>query len=92
SHPAGDDAIDRLLRAAGWPLTGPDDTAFPITGLPTPQGKGYVDYVLWGDHRKPLAIVEARHTRRNARAGRQRARQYADGLEAMTGQKTPVYF
>ncbi len=91
SHTAGDDAIDRLLRAAGWPLTGPDDTAFPITGLPTPQGKGYVDYVLWGDHRKPLAIVEARHTRRNARAGRQRARQYADGLEAMTGQRPLIY-
>ncbi|MBB6589716.1 DEAD/DEAH box helicase family protein [Ralstonia solanacearum] len=91
SHAAGDDAIDRLLRAAGWPLTGPDDTAFPITGLPTPQGKGYVDYVLWGDHRKPLAIVEARHTRRSARAGRQRARQCADCLEAMTGQRPLIY-
>ncbi len=89
---AGDDAIDRRLRAAGWLLTGPDDTAFPLTGLPTPPGKAYVDYVLWGDHRKPLAIVEARHTRRNPRAGQQRARQYADRLEAMTGQRPLIYY
>lgn len=89
---ACDDALDRLLRAAGWPLTGPDDTAFPVTGLPTPLGKAYVDYVLWGDHRKPLAIVETRHTRRNIRAGQQRARHYADCLEAMTGQRPLIYY
>ncbi len=86
------DAIDRLLHAAGWPLTGPDDTAFPLAGLPTPPGKAYVDYVLWDDRRKPLAIVEARHTRRNTRAGQQRARQYADGLEALTGQRPLIYY
>lgn len=89
---ACDNAIDRLLLAAGWPLTGPDDTAFPLTGLPTPPGKAYVDYVLWDERRKPLAIVEARHTRRNTRAGQQRARQYADGLEALTGQRPLIYY
>ena len=30
----------------------------------TTQGKGFVDYVLWGDDGKPLALVEAKRTRR----------------------------
>ena len=34
---------------------------------PTPKGKGFVDYVLWGDDGKPLGLVEAKRTRRDAR-------------------------
>ena len=31
----------------------------------SPTGIGYVDYVLWGDDGKPLALVEAKRTNRN---------------------------
>ena len=50
--------------------------------MPTEQGVGFVDYVLWGDDGKPLAVVEAKRTRRDARAGQQQAKLYADCLEA----------
>jgi hypothetical protein len=33
-------------------------------GMPNATGKGYVDYVLWGDDGKPLAVVEAKKHRR----------------------------
>jgi type I restriction enzyme, R subunit len=35
------------------------------------EGKGYVDYVLCGDDGKPLALIEAKRTRKDARAGQQ---------------------
>ncbi len=36
--------------------------------MPNNQGKGFVDYVLWGDDGKPLALVEAKRTQaRSAR-------------------------
>ena len=59
--------IDLLLKEAGWPL---DQAARPrVRGqraCPTTKGKGFVDYVLWGDDGKPLALVEAKRTRRDA--------------------------
>ena len=33
----------------------------------TTQGKGFVDYVLWGDDGKPLALVEAKRTKKSTR-------------------------
>ena len=32
--------------------------------MPNAKGKGFVDYVLWGDDGKPLAVVEAKRTRK----------------------------
>lgn len=46
------------------------------------QGKGFVDYVLWGDDGKPLAPVEAKRSRRSAKDGEQQAKLYADCLES----------
>ena len=40
-------------------------------------GVGYVDYVLRGDDGKPLALVEAKRTRKDPRAGQQQAKLYA---------------
>jgi type I restriction enzyme, R subunit len=48
------------------------------------QGKGFVDYVLWGDDGKPLALVEAKRTTRDAKVGQQQAKLYADCLERCT--------
>ena len=59
--------------------------------MPNQQGTGFVDYVLWGDDGKPLALVEAKRTRRDARVGQQQAKLYADCLEQQFGQR-PVIF
>ena len=55
--------IDLLLKEAGWALDQPQDREFEVGGMPNEQGKGFVDYVLWGGDGKPLALVEAKRTR-----------------------------
>lgn len=83
--------IDLLLKEAGWPLDQKRDREFPVTGMPNNKGAGFVDYVLWGDDGKPLAVVEAKRTRRDPKVGEQQAKLYADCLEASYGQR-PVIF
>ncbi len=51
--------IDVLLKEAGWALDQPRDREFEVAGMPNTEGIGFVDYVLWGDDGKPLAVVEA---------------------------------
>ncbi len=83
--------IDLLLKEAGWPLEQKRDREFPVVGMPNNQGEGFVDYVLWGDDGKPLAVVEAKRTKRAPKVGEQQAKLYADCLEAMFGQR-PIIF
>jgi len=84
--------IDLLLKEAGWPLDQARDREFPVSGMPNQQGKGFVDYVLWGDDGKPLALVEAKRTRRDSRVGQQQAKLYADCLEQQFGQRPVIFY
>jgi len=97
--------IDLLLKEAGWTLNRPEDREFEVSGMPTStslsprspsgaegSGKGFVDYVLWGDDGKPLALVEAKRTKRDARVGQQQARLYADCLENQFGRRPIIYY
>jgi type I restriction enzyme, R subunit len=83
--------IDLLLKEAGWALDQTRDREFEVQGMPNSQGVGFVDYVLWGDDGLPLAVVEAKRTRRDARAGQQQAKLYADCLEQRFGQRPLIY-
>jgi type I restriction enzyme R subunit len=83
--------IDLLLNEAGWPLDQDRDREFPVSGMPNDKGEGLVDYVLWGNDAKPLALVEAKRTKKDSRIGQQQAKLYADCLEAMYGRR-PVIF
>ena len=51
-----------------------------------------MDYVLWGDDGKPLAVVEAKRTKRDARVGQQQAKLYADCLEKQFGQRPVIFY
>ncbi|WP_448510348.1 DEAD/DEAH box helicase family protein [Immundisolibacter sp.] len=84
--------IDLLLKEAGWPLDQPRDREFEVSGMPNKEGKGFVDYVLWGDDGKPLGLVEAKRTRRDARVGQQQAKLYADCLERQFGQRPLIFY
>ena len=84
--------IDLLLKEAGWPLDQPRDREFEVTGMPNNEGKGFVDYVLWGDDGKPLGLVEAKRTRRDPRVGQQQAKLYADCLERQFGQRPVIFY
>jgi len=65
---------------------------FEVSGMPNETGKGFVDYVLWGDDGKPLALVEAKRTKKDARVGQQQAKLYADCLEAQFGQRPIIFY
>jgi type I restriction enzyme R subunit len=84
--------IDLLLKEAGWPLDKPQDREFRVTGMPNKQDEGFVDYVLWGDNGKPLGLVEAKRTKRDARVGQQQAKLYADCLEKQFGQRPVIFY
>ena len=84
--------IDLLLKEAGWPLDQNRDREFEVEGMPNTQGKGFVDYVLWGDDGKPLGLVEAKRTRRDPRVGQQQAKLYADCLERQYGQRPAIFY
>ncbi|MBL8541278.1 MAG: DEAD/DEAH box helicase family protein, partial [Betaproteobacteria bacterium] len=84
--------IDLLLKEAGWPLDQARDREWEVTGMPNTEGRGKVDYVLWGDDGKPLGLVEAKRTRRDARVGQQQAKLYADCLERQFGQRPLIFY
>ncbi len=84
--------IDLLLKEAGWTLDQPRDREFEVDGMPNDQGKGYVDYVLWGDDGKPLALIEAKRTQRDARVGQRQAELYANCLERQFGQRPVIFY
>ena len=84
--------IDLLLKEAGWPLDQERDREFPVAGMPNRKGEGFIDYVLWGGDGKPLAVVEAKRTRRDSREGQQQAKLYADCLESQFGQRPVIFY
>ncbi|MBP7373244.1 MAG: DEAD/DEAH box helicase family protein, partial [Opitutaceae bacterium] len=84
--------IDLLLKEAGWPLDEGRDRELEVGGMPNAQGKGFVDYVLWGDDGRPLGLVEAKRTRRDPRAGQQQAKLYADCLERQFGRRPVIFY
>ena len=84
--------VDLLLRESGWLLTDARDREFEVRGMPNADGVGYVDYVLWGDDGRPLAVVEAKRTRRSPQVGQQQAMLYADCLEKAYGRRPVIYY
>ena len=81
-----------LLREAGWTLDKTEDREYPVNGMPNEKGEGFVDYVLWGPDGLPLAVVEAKRTKKDARIGRQQAKLYADCLEAKFNQRPLIFY
>jgi len=84
--------IDLLLKEAGWALDQECDREFPVEGMPNNEGKGFVDYVLWGDDGMPLAVLEAKRTKKSAQIGQQQAKGYADCLEKQFGRRPVIYY
>lgn len=84
--------IDTLLKEAGWLLDKAKNFEIEVTGMPNGENKGYVDYVLWGDDGKPLALIEAKRTTKSASVGQQQAKLYADCLEKQYGQRPIIFY
>jgi type I restriction enzyme, R subunit len=88
--------IDTLLAEAGWDVTVKNVIEYPVKNcMPNANGTfgdGKVDYVLWGDNGKPLALVEAKRSRRDANVGRHQAKCYADCLEKEFGHRPIIFY
>jgi type I restriction enzyme R subunit len=97
------DLIDHQLAQAGWNVKDPTQVAeeFDIlTALPvgvaeprTPyEGHQFSDYVLLGRDRKPLAVIEAKKTSRDAAIGREQAKQYCYNIQKQLSGELPFCF
>jgi len=89
--------IDVDLKEAGWnTLSEGRELEYPVTGMPitadNPKGNGYVDYVLWDDNGKPLALIEAKRTTKDIEIGKHQASLYANCLEKMHGQRPVIFY
>ena len=96
--------IDPKLRLAGWDVLAKKYVIeknkacieTPVSGMPktreNPSGNGFVDYVLFGDDGKPLALCEAKKAVINEEQGRVQACLYADALEKQYGVRPIIYY
>jgi type I restriction enzyme R subunit len=88
-----DRLIDLLLAESGWTdLKEGRDLEYRVEPMPNEQGHGFADYVLWGPDGLPLAVVEAKRTRRSPSEGQQQAKLYADALEQMHGRRPVIFY
>lgn len=95
--------IDRLLAQSGWNVKDPTqvieefDIVTPLPeGVAEPrtryEGHQFSDYVLLGKDRKPLAVIEAKKTARDAALGREQAKQYCHNIQKQLGGELPFCF
>ena len=84
--------IDVLLKEVGWNIDGQDWTEYEVSGMPNNKGVGFVDYVLWGDDGKPLALIEAKRTSVSPTKGKQQAKLYADCLEKEFDRRPVIFY
>ena len=87
--------IDVDMKAMGWKFDGEDADVweeYEVDGMAGVLGqKGYVDYVLFGKDKLPLAVVEAKRASRDPNDGRRQAFLYANCLERKFGRR-PMMF
>jgi type I restriction enzyme R subunit len=95
--------IDQQLALSDWNVKDPAQVVeeFDIlTNLPEGvaeprtqcEGHQFSDYVLLGKDRKPLAVVEAKKSSRDAAIGREQAKQYCYNIQKQLGGELPFCF
>ncbi|MGB0230901.1 MAG: type I restriction endonuclease, partial [Pseudohongiellaceae bacterium] len=86
--------IDVALAEAGWDIEKTQDVTLEqeVQHQPTTSSIGYIDYVLWDDNGKPLAVIEAKKTSVSEQQGKKQAELYADGLEKTHGQRPLIFY
>lgn len=83
--------IDVELKLAGWNIGSDCIEEVEVTGMPNATGFGYVDYVLFGDNGKPLAVIEAKKASVDPVKGSQQAKLYADCLQKQYNQRPLIF-
>lgn len=102
-HQTRKEVIDLALEASGWNVNDPTQVIeeFDIVtalseGVAEPRSKydghQFSDYVLLGRNGKPLAVVEAKKTTKEAAIGREQAKQYCYNIQNQLGGELPFCF
>ncbi len=95
--------IDKKLLQAGWKvddrtqvveefdieITQPNEVRESVSPY---GGHQFSDYVLLGKDGKPLAVVEAKKTSKDAELGREQAKQYCTNIQNQYGSELPFCF
>lgn len=95
--------IDQQLAQSGWNVKDPTQVIeeFDILTALSPgvaeprtpyEGHQFSDYVLLGKDRKPLAVVEAKKSSKDAAIGREQAKQYCYNIQNQFGGELPFCF
>lgn len=84
--------IDVELKLSGWSFNKDIREEVEVEGMPNNTGLGYVDYVLYGDNGKPIAVIEAKRTSKDPKIGQQQAKLYSDCLEKQYNQRPVIFF
>ena len=95
--------IDNLLSLSGWNVSNPMQVVEEFDILTSPReevreprtpydGHQFSDYVLLGRNGKPLAVVEAKKSSKDAALGREQAKQYCRNIQKQLGGELPFCF
>lgn len=94
--------IDAALETAGWSVGDPNQVILEYDIAVDPElaaertapycGRQFSDYVLLGRDRKPLAVVEAKKTSKDAALGREQAKQYCYNIRRDKDCELPFCF
>lgn len=68
------------------------EVEYPVVGMPNETGTGYVDYVIWGDTGKIIAVLEAKKASVSADTGRNQGKLYADCIQSMQGFRPVIFY
>ena len=83
--------INVALMEAGWQIGRDCEEEVEVSGMPNASGKGYADYVLYGENGLPLAVIEAKKTSVEPMVGSQQAKLYADCMENQYQQRPLIF-
>lgn len=84
--------IDLEIELSGWTIGRDCLEEVEVQGMPNQAELGFVDYVLFGDNGKPLAVIEAKKTSVNPRVGQIQAQRYADCLEKQYKVRPAIFY
>lgn len=84
--------IDLDLELKGWIIGENCLEEVEVSHMDNSSGIGFVDYVLYGDDGKAMAVVEAKKTSKSPRLGKVQAEMYAEALEQETGVRPVIFY
>jgi len=84
--------IDKRLLDAEWDVNDSTQVKQEYTIKGSSQNTQFSDYVLLGRNGKPLAVVEAKRSSKDAELGREQAKQYAERIADESDTPLPFCF